>query len=162
MRCTWPARCRSSPDLETFVAYDARLVAAAEAAGLAVAQPGDLTAGIRGSAAAEAVADQDAEQGQHRAAGGAEQQRLDVAAERARSGGRLAGERPAHRRRRRTAASAVSLAAAADGAAAIGTTIPVSSASIALKNWPAIRFATPVIIRCPTPATGPPTTASAE
>ena len=28
------------PDLETFVAYDARLVTAAEAAGLAVAQPG--------------------------------------------------------------------------------------------------------------------------
>ena len=28
------------PDLEAFVAYDARLVAAAEAAGLAVAQPG--------------------------------------------------------------------------------------------------------------------------
>jgi predicted nucleic acid-binding protein len=28
------------PDLETFVAYDARLVSAAEAAGLSVAQPG--------------------------------------------------------------------------------------------------------------------------
>jgi predicted nucleic acid-binding protein len=28
------------PDLDTFVAYDARLLAAAEAAGLAVAQPG--------------------------------------------------------------------------------------------------------------------------
>jgi hypothetical protein len=33
---------------------------------------------------------------------------------------------------------------------------------MAEKNWPAIRLATPVIIRCPTPATGPPTTASAE
>ena len=41
-------------------------------------------------------------------------------------------------------------------------TAPVSSLSIALKNWPAIRFATPVIIRWPTPATAPPTTASAE
>ncbi len=70
-------------------------------------------------------------------------------------------------------------AAARDGSAAsVGTTVgwptdsgvgntaataaPVSSASPAAKNWPAIRLATPVIIRCPTPATGPPTTASAE
>src|SRR5688572_17256410 len=60
------------------------------------------------------------------------------------------------------ATGAASPAATADGAAPTGTATPVSSSSIALKNWPAIRFATPVIIRWPTPATGPPMTASAE
>src|SRR5205814_3605156 len=39
---------------------------------------------------------------------------------------------------------------------------PVRTSSTAAKNSPAVFFATPARIRCPTPPTGPPTTASAS